>query len=389
MYIGQFGDSFWPVVDGVGRVMYSYAETLTQMGHRVTTAAPRYNKELPEDCNFVFLTYRGVPIPRAKPYRMAFPGLDILYRHRMSPMRFDIAHAHSPFMAGMEALRVARKQVIPLVGTFHSKFYDDFLKITGSQTAATMAKKWVVSYFRRCDEVWAVNEGTAQVLRDYGFDGEIIIMPNGVSVRPPDMSAVADAKRQFAIADGPVLLYVGQINWKKNVRLILEACAGLKSEGRKFQLVLAGQGPDEHAIAELVHMLGLAPVTVFAGHVTDYRLLSGLYAWADLFLFPSLYDNAPMVLREAAAMGTPAVLVRGSDAADVIAEGENGFLCENDVDSLKGVIAKALDNPNLREIGRRASETIPVDWPVILRQVIHRYERLIERGPKHKGVLLP
>ena len=34
--IGQFSDTFLPVVDGVGRVVQAYAETLTAMGHQVT-----------------------------------------------------------------------------------------------------------------------------------------------------------------------------------------------------------------------------------------------------------------------------------------------------------------------------------------------------------------
>ena len=47
---------------------------------------------------------------------------------------------------------------------------------------------------------------------------------------------------------------------------------------------------------------------------------------AIAFTFPSLYDNAPMVVREAAVMGTPAVLVAGSDAAEIIHDGANGFV---------------------------------------------------------------
>lgn len=41
--IGQFSDTFLPVVDGVGRVVQAYAETLTAMGHQVTVVAPMYD----------------------------------------------------------------------------------------------------------------------------------------------------------------------------------------------------------------------------------------------------------------------------------------------------------------------------------------------------------
>lgn len=42
----------------------------------------------------------------------------------------------------------------------------------------------------------------------------------------------------------------------------------------------------------------------------EREILKRYYVAADLFLFPSLYDNAPLVIREAAALGTPSVLIR-------------------------------------------------------------------------------
>ena len=54
---------------------------------------------------------------------------------------------------------------------------------------------------------------------------------------------------------------------------------------------------------------------------------------ADLFLFPSMYDNAPLVVREAAMMGTPSVILKGSTASEVIVDGVNGFLADQTPDS--------------------------------------------------------
>ena len=88
------------------------------------------------------------------------------------------------------------------------------------------------------------------------------------------------------------------------------------------------------------------------GHITDASLLDALYARASVFAFPSLYDAAPMVVREAAVMKTPSVMVRGSTAAEVIRPGENGFLCENTPEDLAREITQALSDPDaLRRIG--------------------------------------
>ena len=92
---------------------------------------------------------------------------------------FDIVHAHSPFSSGLEAMRIAKKLNVPLVATFHSKFYDDAMKITHSKMISRTGVNTIVDFFNKCDAVWAVNDGTAKVLREYGFGGKITVMENG------------------------------------------------------------------------------------------------------------------------------------------------------------------------------------------------------------------
>ena len=114
-------------------------------------------------------------------------------------------------------------------------------------------------------------------------------------------------------------------------------------------------------------------------------LLDGLYSRANLFCFPSLYDAAPMVVREAAVMGTPSVMVRGSTAAEIIRDGENGYLCENDALDLARVISAAIgDEEKRRIVGRNARETIPVPWEGIMEKAVERYTRLIALGKEGK-----
>ena len=143
-------------------------------------------------------------------------------------------------------------------------------------------------------------------------------------------------------------------------------------------MLLAGRGPDEKAIDQKIAELGLTGCARRIGHQTDSRVLDGLYQRAALLVFPSLYDNAPMVVREAAAMGTPAVMIRGSSAAEVIADGENGYLCDNEAWDLEKTIVKALQNPDeLQRVGEKARETIPVSWETIMEYAVERYEKLI------------
>ena len=383
--VGQFSDTFLPIVDGVGRVAYAYAETLCKLGHQVTVGCPMYDTGYRGGLPFEIVDYKAAPLPGMKQYKQGEAPMDPHYRKRMRMIPLDIVHAHSPFTAGSEALRLAVQRKIPLVGTFHSKYYDDFLKATKSETLAKLGTKFVVDFFHRCDEVWAVGDSTADVLRSYGYKGEIQVMPNGVAMRTVDPDAVKEVNRRWQLGNDPMILFVGQMNWKKNIRTVLEACALLRREGRKFHLVLAGQGPDMKEIEEKIYELDLNACTHLAGHITDMKLLDGLYARADLFAFPSLYDSAPMVIREAAVMGTPSVLVRGSCAADVVTDGQNGYLCDDTAESLRDVLKNVMDDKEtLERISLCARETIPVPWDKLMVHAVERYERLIALNKEGK-----
>ncbi len=383
--IGLFTDTFLPIVDGVGRVVHAYAENLSAMGHQVTVVAPMYDTGFQGGFPFELVDFIGASMPGMKQYKLGEAVMDAHYRKRIRMIPLDLVHAHSPFMAGSEALRLASVRKLPLVGTFHSRYYDDFLKATRSESVARMMTKFVVNFYERCDEVWAVGKNTADVLRGYGYEGEIQVMPNGATLRALHPSDVEEVTRRFRLGSDPVILFVGQIDWKKNILTVLEACAKLKARGEKFHLLLAGQGVNVHGVNQKVQELGIQDRTQLLGHITDTSLLDALYARATVFAFPSLYDAAPMVVREAAVMGTPSVMVRGSTAAEILRDGENGFLCENDPEDLARVIGGILKDPEKRNrVGEKARETIPVPWRTVLETAAARYERLIALGREGK-----
>ena len=383
--IGQFTDTFLPVMDGVGRVALAYANTLCAMGHQVSVVTPMYDTGYRGGYPFEIVDFDARSLPGMKQYKTGEAPWDPHYRHRMRMIPLDIVHSHSPFTAGSEALRIAVLRKLPLVGTFHSKYYDDFLKVTKSEKLAKAGVKFVVDFYNRCDEVWTVGQNSASVLHEYGYEGDIHLMPNGVTLRQANPAAEEEVNRRWGLKKEPLILFVGQMNWKKNILSVLEACAELKRQNQKFHLILAGQGPDLREIEREISELNLKDRAHLAGHITDNDLLDGLYSRASVFAFPSLYDTSALVVREAAVMGTPSVVVRGSAPAEVIRDGENGYLCENDALDLARVIKAALNDPEgLRRVGQNARETIPVPWEKILVSAVERYERLIALGREGK-----
>lgn len=375
MKIIQFSDTFLPIMDGVGNVVYQYARNMGLKGHETYAVAPQADTGYRGGFPFEIVDYVGVPLLKLKSYKVGTPLLDVHCTNRLNQIHADIVHVHSPFIAGHAGLSYAHKQGCPAVATFHSKYYDDFLQIFGISAIASAGAKYVANFYEKFDEVWAVNESSAETLHSYGFEGDIRVVYNGTDIAETDDGAVAEISERYHLDDAPLLLFVGQMNWKKNLKCVLEACARLK---RPFRLLMAGQGPHEKEIARLANDLGIGERVQLIGHMTDRRLLNALYRRATLFLFPSIYDNSPLVVREAAAMGTPAVVTRGSSASEGMRDGFNGFLCNDDPADLARVIERALsDREALEEIGDNARKTIPIPWSVLVDEVLAHYEHII------------
>ena len=379
MVIGQFCDTYPPSLDGVGRVALSYCQVLTRMGHETYYIAPE-SPEAAEVSGFRTVLSASVKMP-GELYRIGLPGLDMKYRHQLNQIPFDLVHAQSPFLAADEALRIARRRGIPLVTTFHSKYYDDALAKTHSVTLARMVIRGILRFYDRCDGVWTVNHATAEVLREYGFTGNILVMENGTDREELQPEAERRLRARLRLpANEPVLLFVGQHNYKKNLHGVMGACAQLRRQGLRFQLVTAGDGPDFANIVAEADNLGLSDICHFLGFMGDRSELMALYHRADLLVFPSLYDNAPMVLREAAVMGTPGLVVADSCSAEGLTDGVNAFISPDEqADSIAATIVRAL--PHLKEVGARALQTIPVSWSEIMQRVEKEYRRLID-GPR-------
>ena len=382
MKIGQFGESFIPVFDGVGRVMKAYAETMAKRGEEVYVITPMYNTGYRGGLPYEIVDFNSVELSKKIPWRIGLDGFDPHFIARMKQIDLDIIHVHGPVFAGNAGLNLAKKRHLPIVGSFHTKFYDDILQFTGVKTIAKVGSQAVADFFSKCDEVWAVSEGTGETLREYGYKGEIIVMPNGSNRRVLNVARVPEVRQKYGIrSDVPVLLFVGQISWKKNLGRVLEACSILKKQGTAFQLVMAGRGPDEQAIRERVSELDIADVSVFTGHLTDTESLDAIYSIADLFVFPSIYDNAPMVVREAAAQRTPALAAEGSCTAEVITAGDNGIISKDESPAVAQAITDflALPQEKRKAMGERAYETIPIPWDgPLMDTILGRYQALIE-----------
>lgn len=388
MKIFQCSDSFLPIVDGVGRVVKAYAETLAKRDNEVYVVTPTDNTGYRGRLGYEIVDFTSFRLPKDMPWKLGVEVLDSHFSERIKSIDGEIVHAHTPGPSGFVGKTIARKKHIPLVGSFHSKYYDDVLKVTHSKVAAKLATNLVVDFYKQCDEVWVVSGNAGETLREYGYKGKVVIMPNGTDIRAVNQSLIDPVAQRYGInRNNPIFLFVGQLNWKKNIMRILEGCARLKQDGYAFQLVLAGKGPDQVKIEKTAKRLGLENNIIFTGHLEDTAVLDCLYTMADLFVFPSIYDNAPMVLREAACMRTPSLVVKDSASAEVVTDLSNGLVCEDTTQDFCQTIENFLKMKKTarNKLGQNAFETIPIAWDgPLMDTILERYANLIEKCKSRK-----
>lgn len=265
---------------------------------------------------------------------------------------------------------------VPSVGTVHDLSqlhvkakYDLFRMFYG--------KKVLPFFIRRLTRVIAVSKATRQDLEHHAAVNpvDIDVVYNGADLdhfKPLDKALAAQRVRKKYAIDAPYILYTARLEHpgKNHVRL-LEAFARLKrEEGIPHHLILAGSpwfGAE--AIYVCARDLGISEHVTFAGFVPNEEL-PGLYAGADLFAFPSLFEGFGIPLLEAMASGTPVCASNVASIPEVV--GDAGLLFEpTRTEDIQLAIARVLEDDELRQslvrLGLKQSERF--SWDDSARQV--------------------
>jgi glycosyltransferase involved in cell wall biosynthesis len=115
----------------------------------------------------------------------------------------------------------------------------------------------------------------------------------------------------------PYLLNVGTLEPRKNLDGLLRAFALARHRGIPHKLVVTGaRGWGKSRLAALVQELDLGESVIFTGFVEDHDL-PHLYAGADFFVYPSLYEGFGLPPLEAMACGVPVITSNVSSLPEV------------------------------------------------------------------------
>lgn len=239
--------------------------------------------------------------------------------------------------------------------------------------------RWTAVSCEVADRVVTVSEfSKVEIAALYGIAPErITVVPNAADERFFQAPRIREAS--------PYVLYVGAIEEKKNVRVLVQAFAHLLRAHRELphRLVLAGgQGGAPFDVGSLVaEAPALGQRLHLLGHIPDEHL-PALYGGADLFCYLSEYEGFGLPPLEAMAVGVPTIVAHRASLPEVV--GDGALLVDPaDTEAVAHVIHLGLSDGGLRmRLARRGREAARrFSWRRSAEQLASLYESVLRDTP--------
>jgi glycosyltransferase involved in cell wall biosynthesis len=344
-------DCLFPYTIGGGERWYrSLAERLAREGHEVTYLTLRQWRagELAEPPGVRVLTAG----PRMSLYtdgagtarRRILPplvfGLGVLWHLLRHGRRYDVVDTSSfPYFSLLAAALARRRSRYELVvdwfEVWSDAYWREYLGALGGRVGSLVQRLCA----RVPQRAFCISELHARRLREEGLNGPVTVLRGlyaGERVEPDAAPEDAGAHEPH-----PLVLFAGRLIPEKNVTLAVAAIgrAAQRIEGLHGEIL--GDGPERAALDAAIEAHGLERVVRARGFVAAATVTEQMRQ-AICLLVTSRREGYGLVVVEAAAHGTPSVVVAGEDnaATELIEQGVNGFVCES---ADPGAIAEAIE----------------------------------------------
>lgn len=370
------------MVNGVVRSVASFREILTEQGHIVFVFAQADNEYKDEE-PFIF-RYPSLSLPLQMDIATVIPVSSFIDQ-LIPALKLDIIHTHHPILLGQAAANKAADLNVPLVFTFHTQYWEYTHYIPFPQEAIqeflrNAIHNWLKVFMRKCQHIVIPSESIKEILiREYGLEDRYTVIPTGTDLKP-FLQADGQAVRQSqGWQDDKVIISIGRLASEKNWETLFRAVAQVYAQHPTMRLVLIGDGPQKQTLEELAAELGIAERITFTGQLSFEEIPAYLKA-ADMFSFASVTETQGLVTIEAMAAGLPVVAVDGSGTHDIVDNGKDGLLVENDPNALAFAINEMLCNPQqMQQFSVNALQKAKTfDINRLGKQMIKVYEQAIQ-----------
>ena len=264
MKIGLFTDTFYPEINGVATSCLNLQRELTRRGHDVHVYAPKckgWEENQHENVHYL----ASAPLLVLKDRNFAFPTP--LTSWEAEKIDFDVVHTNSEFVMGMFGHHVAGSLGCAQVHTYHTVWEDYTYYIThgvADETARKITRKYSQWWCNRFDRVITPTGKTLDLLRKYGVEAPIDIIPSGMDIARFDPARHDEAERLATRREcglperAPLLLNIGRIAKEKNLEQVMRVFPKLLNACPDVHFAIVGEGPMREDLGRMAEELGVS-----------------------------------------------------------------------------------------------------------------------------------
>jgi 1,2-diacylglycerol 3-alpha-glucosyltransferase len=353
--VAAFTDTYLPTVNGASYAINQWRDRWRERGGRMHVVYPEADDYDPEPDEH---PVGSLPFPFYEGFRLGTP------RVPRGVEGADIVHCHSPFSVGMAGMRLARREGVPAVVSYHTPTgeYTDYVAPTEgvADGLQEVSRHWERLFLERAAAVVAPSERTRTHLEEtIDVDAPVEVIPNGVDIemfRPVETDAFL--QRHDVDPDATLVGYTGRQGYEKNLDELVAAADGLDAT-----VLFGGDGPARESLERQASARDVD--ARFLGFL-DREELPAFYASLDVFAFPSPVETEGLVALEAYACGTPVVGVDSGALSGTVDDDVTGYhYPQSDVDAFRAAIERALEErERLRENCLDRRESLSVEHSV-------------------------
>lgn len=375
------------IVGGIARVVHDLSKRLIKDGHEVTVVTYRDNADVPE-----YENDKGVNVYRVDNY-MIHPNnfIDWIMQLNFNMLSkateiinkeggFDVIHAHD-WLVTYAAKSLKNAYDIPIVATIHATEAGRNSGIHDETQRYINDTEWLLTY-EATEVIVNSNYMKNEIQRLFGlpFD-KINVIPNGINLSNfTGIERDYDFRRQYAMDNEKIILYVGRLVYEKGVQHLIAAMPKILSNYNDAKLIIAGRGGMMYELRAEASNLGLNDKIYFTGYLNS-KQVQKMYKCADVAVFPSTYEPFGIVALEAMLAGVPTVVSDVGGLDEIVTHGVDGMksYAGNANSIADSVTALLYDHQLATNVSKKAKQKVKdqFNWEKIAQDTHFTYEKAI------------
>ena len=259
----------------------------------------------------------------------------------ISEQKPDLIHAHDMRASFFSALCCGK---IPLVSHIHNNAYD-----ARGLSPKTIA--YLLAGFKAKHILWVSNSS----YEGYAFH-KFFAKKSSVLYNIIDTEQIFEKKAKDENTYDYDMIYVGRLTYQKDPQRLMRLCARLKERKPDLKVAIVGTGELLEEVQNLCAELGIQDHVHFLGYRTD---APELYKACDLFAFVTFREGLSVALMEAMSSGMPTVCSAARGNTDLIENGKEGLIVDNEPRALADAILTLYHEPDTRRrFGQAAARKV-------------------------------